>query len=126
LRAALCLALPSRREGYGRVVVEAAAAGVPSIVVRGEDNAAVELIDEGINGFVAPSAAPDDLAAAIVSVYRAGAPLRASTLAWFRRNAAHRRVSRHHESFACGVVIGYGPHGGPTYRETGEREMLLR
>ena len=48
--------LPSRREGYGMVVVEAAARGTPSIVVAGEDNAATELIEEGVNGFVAPSA----------------------------------------------------------------------
>ena len=33
LRRALCLALPSRREGYGLVVVEACAAGTPSVVV---------------------------------------------------------------------------------------------
>ena len=52
---ALCLVLPSRREGYGLVVVEAAAKGTPSVVVAGEDNAAVELIEQGVNGFVAAS-----------------------------------------------------------------------
>ena len=35
LRRALCMVLPSRREGYGMVVIEAAAAGTPSVVVRG-------------------------------------------------------------------------------------------
>ena len=35
LRRALCLVLPSRREGYGLVVIEAAARGTPSVVVRG-------------------------------------------------------------------------------------------
>ena len=39
---ALCVVLPSRREGYGLVVVEAAAHGTPSIVVADPDNAAVE------------------------------------------------------------------------------------
>ena len=34
LRRALCLMLPSHREGYGLIVVEAAAAGTPSIVAR--------------------------------------------------------------------------------------------
>ena len=38
------------------VVVEAAARGTPSIVVAGEDNAAIELIEEGVNGFDAPRA----------------------------------------------------------------------
>ena len=74
---ALCLLLPSRREGYGLVVIEAAARGTPSIVVPGPDNAAVELIEDGVNGVIAPSASPDDLAAAIVRVHDAGEPLRA-------------------------------------------------
>jgi glycosyltransferase involved in cell wall biosynthesis len=87
IRRALCLVLPSRREGYGLVVVEASAAGTPAVVVRGEDNAAVELVEDGVNGFVAASAAPEDLADAIVRVHRAGAALRESTAAWYARNA---------------------------------------
>ena len=59
---ALCLVLPSRREGYGLVVVEAAAAGTPSVVVADADNAATELVEHGVNGMVAVSAAADDLA----------------------------------------------------------------
>jgi glycosyltransferase involved in cell wall biosynthesis len=88
---ALCLLLPSRREGYGLVVVEAAARGTPSVVVAGEDNAAVELIEEGINGFVAASDSPEDLARAIAAVDAGGTALRRSTQAWFAANA--RRVS---------------------------------
>ncbi len=91
LARALCMVLPSSREGYGLVVVEASAVGTPSIVVRGEDNAATELVAEGVNGFVAASAAPQDLADAIVRVHEAGAGLRASTAGWFARNA--RRLS---------------------------------
>jgi glycosyltransferase involved in cell wall biosynthesis len=87
LARALCLVLPSRREGYGLVVIEAAAAGTPSVVVAGPDNAAVELVSEGENGFIAPSASPEDLAAAILRVHEAGPALRASTAAWFARNA---------------------------------------
>jgi glycosyltransferase involved in cell wall biosynthesis len=86
LGGALCLALPSMREGYGLVVVEAATHGTPSVVVAGPDNAAVELVDEGVNGAVAPSASPDDLADAIVRVHEAGPALRESTFAWFERN----------------------------------------
>ena len=78
LARALCMVLPSRREGYGLVVVEAAARGVPSVVVADPDNAATELVDEGENGFVAPSAAPEDLAAAILRVRDAGPALRAA------------------------------------------------
>ncbi len=84
---ALCLLLPSRREGYGLVVIEAAARGTPSVVVADPDNAAVELVSEGENGFIAPSASAEDLAAAIVRVHEAGRTLRDSTAAWFTRNA---------------------------------------
>ena len=91
LRSALCMLLPSRREGYGLIVVEAAAQGVPSIVVAGSDNAATELIAEGENGTVAASADAAELGQAIVRVHRAGDALRDATLAWYRRNA--RRLS---------------------------------
>ena len=71
LRRALCMVLPSEREGYGLVVVEASARGTPSVVVRGPDNAAVELVDDGQNGVVAESASPEHLAAAILRVHEA-------------------------------------------------------
>jgi glycosyltransferase involved in cell wall biosynthesis len=94
LRGALCLALPSRREGYGLVVVEAAALGVPSVVVRGPDNAATELVEEGENGALADSAEPDELAAAILRVHEAGFALRESTAAWYERNADRLSLNR--------------------------------
>lgn len=86
LAGALCMVLPSRREGYGLVVLEAAARGTPSVVVDDPDNAAVELVTDGENGVIAASVAPDELAAAIVRVHDAGAELRKSTAAWFERN----------------------------------------
>ena len=52
--------LPSRREGYGLVVIEAAARGTPVVVVAGPDNAAVELVAEGENGFVAGVGSPEE------------------------------------------------------------------
>jgi glycosyltransferase involved in cell wall biosynthesis len=87
MRTSMCLLLPSRREGYGLVVVEAARWGTPSIVVAGEDNAATELIEEGVNGFVVPAADPDQIADAIVNADAAGMRLRESTAAWFAANA---------------------------------------
>jgi glycosyltransferase involved in cell wall biosynthesis len=91
---ALCLALPSRREGYGLVVVEAAALGVPSVVVRGPDNAATELVEEGENGAVADSVEPSELAAAILRVHALGHALRESTAAWYGRNADRLSLDR--------------------------------
>jgi glycosyltransferase involved in cell wall biosynthesis len=84
---ALCMVLPSSREGYGMVVIEAAALGTPSVVVAGPDNAATELVIEGTNGYVAPSASPEDIAAAIERVHAEGQALRERTAAWFRANA---------------------------------------
>jgi glycosyltransferase involved in cell wall biosynthesis len=89
---ALCMALPSRREGYGLVVVEAASRGTPSVVVADPDNAATELVEEGENGTIAASASPEDLAAAIVRIHEAGPALRDRTAEWFARNAARLSI----------------------------------
>jgi glycosyltransferase involved in cell wall biosynthesis len=104
LRRAMCLVLPSRREGYGLVVVEAAARGTPSVVVRAPDNAAVELIEDGVNGFVAASAAPDDLATTIARVHREGPTLRESTCLWFARSAVKLSLAQSLETVAAGYA----------------------
>ena len=87
LARALCMVLPSSREGYGLVVVEASAAGTPSVVVAGPDNAATDLIEEDQNGYIAPSASAEDLAAAIERVHAEGEGLRDRTASWFRANS---------------------------------------
>lgn len=87
LARATCLLLPSIREGYGAIVVEAAAAGVPSVLVQAPDNAAVEHVEEGVNGFVARDASPDALADAIVAAWERREALRTSTAAWFAAHA---------------------------------------
>lgn len=94
LRRACVMVLPSRREGYGMIVVEAAACGTPSIVVREPDNAAVELVQEGVNGVTVATAEPAELAAAIVRVHDGGEQLRASTREWFARNAQRLSLER--------------------------------
>ena len=88
LKRALCLVLLSHREGYGLVVAEAAAVGVPSVVLRHPDSAAAELIVEGVNGFTCASTDPHEVASAILRVYDAGYELRRATLAWYQANAA--------------------------------------
>lgn len=87
MRRAMCLLLPSIREGYGLVVVEAAARGTPSVVVPAEDNAAVELVEDGVNGILAAGDDPGAVADAIVAVHEAGEALRASTSRWFAEHA---------------------------------------
>lgn len=104
MRAALCVALPSSREGYGMVVVEAASRATPSVVVAAPDNAAVELVDEGVNGFVAATSGPADLAEAIVRVSDVGMALRESTGRWFADNGTRLSI----DSSLQAVARSYG------------------
>jgi glycosyltransferase involved in cell wall biosynthesis len=98
---ALCMVLPSRREGYGLIVVEAISRGTPCVLVRDPDNAATELIEEGVNGFIAESAEPAALAAAIERVHAAGPALRASTAGWYSRHARRLSLERSLERVAA-------------------------
>lgn len=91
---AAVLVNPSRREGYGLVVVEAAGHGTPVVLVDDPGNAAVELITPGENGFVAASAGPDDLADALVRAVRGGDDLRRRTRAWYTDALVTRRIDR--------------------------------
>ncbi len=87
MRRAMCLILPSEREGYGSVVIEAAARGTPAIVVQGPDNAAAALIVENVNGFIAPSLESAALALTMVKAYRGGTELISRTRGWFQEHA---------------------------------------
>ncbi|TMG30801.1 MAG: glycosyltransferase family 1 protein [Chloroflexi bacterium] len=64
LRASKLLVLPSTREGFGVAVLEANGCGVPALVVQHPDNAAIELVRDGVTGFICDLAA-DRMAAQI-------------------------------------------------------------
>jgi glycosyltransferase involved in cell wall biosynthesis len=77
------------------------------VVVAAADNAAAELIEEGVNGFVARSL--DDLPRAILAVHEGGTALRESTLEWFRANAPRlsaaesaNRIAREYSQASAG------------------------
>ena len=91
---AACLVTASEREGYGLVVVEAAARGTPSVVVAGPENAATELVDDGVNGVVSPDTSAESLAAALERVLETGSTLRESTARWFAENEPRLRIGR--------------------------------
>jgi glycosyltransferase involved in cell wall biosynthesis len=91
---AVALANPSRREGYGLVVVEANAHGTPVVLVADEGNAATELIDAGVNGVVSPTTRPTDLARAIRDVVDGGDDLRRTSRAWYDTAVGTRTIRR--------------------------------
>jgi len=64
---------PSVREGFGLVVLEASAHGLPTVLVAEPDNAAVELIEPGVNGRVCQSAGALELADAVQALGEDGA-----------------------------------------------------
>lgn len=87
MRRAMCMLSTSCREGYGMVVIEAAAHGTPVVVVAGEDNAAMELVDNGVNGVIAIDDDTETIADAIMRVHEAGMHMRESSARWFEQNA---------------------------------------
>jgi glycosyltransferase involved in cell wall biosynthesis len=116
LTRALCMLSTSSREGYGMVVVEASAHATPSVVLAGADNAAVELVEEDRNGFLAPAADPATIAAAIVRVHEAGTALRERTADWFAEHA--QRLSL--ESSLRTVLASYAPGGASAANPDGD------
>jgi glycosyltransferase involved in cell wall biosynthesis len=100
---ACCLLLPTIREGYGAVTVEAAAMGVPSVLVSAPDNAAVEHIVDGVNGEVCADASPETLAAAVVRCWQNRDALRKSTQGWYLQHAEELSV----ENSVREVAVSY-------------------
>lgn len=93
IQRASCLVNPSAREGYGLVVVESCAVGTPVVLVQGDGNASVELIEDGVNGQIADSPAPEALGSAIVDVVSAGESLRKTTHEWFTEASRTKTVT---------------------------------
>ena len=101
------------------VVVEAAARGTPSVVVAGEDNAATELIEEGVNGFVAASAdagsrSPTRSCACTRPDWRCARARRA----WFAENARRLSLERSLQT----VLESYAPEWRSAPRVALERQ----
>lgn len=84
---------PSVREGFGLVVAEAATHGTPTILVDGPDNAAVELIHTGVNGYVSQTHNPKEISTLITQVVAQGESLRKTTQSWFEVNRQHRNLA---------------------------------
>jgi glycosyltransferase involved in cell wall biosynthesis len=67
-RAADVFILPTRTaEGFGLVLMEAAASGIPSIAT--DSGAPREVVDDGVTGLLVPPGAPDALASAVSTLH---------------------------------------------------------
>lgn len=79
-----CLVLPSGYEGFGNVLVEAAAAGIPSVAPSSALGVA-DAIVPGVTGELAASDSADDLADAVQRSLRAGPLAQRDLSGWFAR-----------------------------------------
>ena len=61
--------LPSTREGFGMSALEANACGLPVVTVRSDMNAASDLVEDGLNGFVC-GPTPEAMAEAILELLK--------------------------------------------------------
>ena len=75
MKAARIFVLPSEREGFGVVVLEARASGTPVVTVAYPDNAAAGLMKNGVHGFIAEGT-PESLAATIQKTFNQSKKLR--------------------------------------------------
>ncbi len=89
---ATCVVVPSRREGYGYMPVDAMGQGTPVVTTDFEENRAIDNIDPGRNGYIASPPTPENIADAVLSVVAAGSRLRTTTREWYRVRATSMSV----------------------------------
>ncbi|MCB0208237.1 MAG: glycosyltransferase family 4 protein [Anaerolineae bacterium] len=87
MKASKVFVFPSTREGFGLVIPEANACGLPAIVIQHEQNAATLLIDHGNNGFICDLEEEQivDLVYQLLTNKKAYSAVKTNVLTWARQ-----------------------------------------
>lgn len=107
-RSADLFVFPSVAEGFGQVLLESLASGLP--ILSTTHTAAPDLIDEGVEGFVVPPRRPDLIAERIE--WALG---HRSQLASMGYNARERAMQFTWQRFRAGIVSAIGDFAGELY-----------
>lgn len=94
---------PSIVEGFGMVITEALASGLP--VITTPHTAGPDILDEGVDGFIVPIRTPEALAERITRL--AGDETQRLAMAHSARDKARRMSWRHYEDQIGGLVTGW-------------------
>jgi len=62
--------LPSEREGFGLVIIEANACKLPVVSIRHDRSAVRELVQDGVNGFLVSTVSPNEIANVMLRLIR--------------------------------------------------------
>lgn len=62
--------LPSEREGFGLVIIEANACKLPVVSIRHDRSAVRELVQDGVNGFLVSTVSPNEIANVMLKLIR--------------------------------------------------------
>lgn len=95
---------PSLREGFGMVVLEANASGIPAVTVRAKMNASVDLIAEGKNGYVSGQS-PADFAEKVLLAWENSSKMRRPSISIAKKYDWDNIVKKL-ERYYKGVVDG--------------------
>jgi glycosyltransferase involved in cell wall biosynthesis len=118
-RSAACLLHPSIREGFGLVIVEAAAGGTPAVIVAAPENAAVELVRAGYNGQVVGSTNVTELADAVATIVEQRDRFARQARTWYEENAQRLSVRGTAQELERLLGSGYGGVGESGGSEVG-------
>jgi L-malate glycosyltransferase len=103
MKASRVFVLPSTREGFGMVVLEANACGLPVITIEHPHNAAGELIKNGYNGYTCQLNA-EDISSRIVTLLSKGKKETSTRCIEYSRQYDWKNIIDRVEEFYSGII----------------------